>query len=87
MAGVTIVPGRRLDRSSHLCAGCGGRITIGDPKAVELWPLTNLNKVQRKLLLVGAAEYRDLCDEEGEYESAIQFVDWLIGCLDQRSAP
>lgn len=29
------------------------------------------------VLLQAAAEFRDLCDEEGEYDHAVDFIDWV----------
>lgn len=78
-----LMPGRAigarpLDRSSRLCESCGVRLTIGEPKATDYWPQRlALTKPQVDLLLQAAAEYRDLCDEAGEYEEAIAFVDWV----------
>jgi hypothetical protein len=78
MAGVKSVPGRTLGRTWQLCAGCGGRVAIGEPKAGENWPARlELSREQIADLLVAAAEYRDLTAAAGEYESAVDFVDWM----------
>jgi hypothetical protein len=77
-AAMTVETGRTQERASKLCEGCGARLTLGSPKANDTWPARlTLTVDQRDLLLIAAAEYRDLCDEAGEYQDVIQFVDWL----------
>lgn len=82
----TLIPGRTLTRASDRCHSCNARKTVGDPKAIDSWPPSvTLAPAQIRLLLVAAAEYRDLTEESGEYEHAVQFVDWVLGCLNQRA--
>ena len=70
--------GHRNNVKTAYCAGCNVRITVGEPAANERWPQRlTLTEEQVADLLAGAAEYRDLCEEAGEYEHAVAFVDWL----------
>lgn len=78
--GRTLSGRTRVGRSDSLrsyCLGCEARITKGEPKASAGWPAAlSLTATQRDLLLQAAAEYSEVCDEAGEYESAVEFVDW-----------
>jgi hypothetical protein len=70
--------GRKLQRTPRRCEGCEARLTIGDPKPNGAWAQRlKLTPEQVDLLLIAAAEYRDLCDEAGEYQEAVAFVDWV----------
>jgi hypothetical protein len=72
------VTGRTLADRRRLCIGCNGRLMIGDPETDNGWPARlHLTAVQVKDLLAAAAEYRELSSAAGEYESAIEFVDWM----------
>jgi len=68
----------RLNDPKAYCQSCTVRLTIGEPRPSEGWPASlRLSKDQHDLLLQAAAEFRDLCIEVREPESAIDFVDWL----------
>jgi hypothetical protein len=70
----------RENPGSHkkLCSSCQQRILIGEPKARDSWPAQlTLSPHQLDVLLVAAAEYHDLCEETGEPESAVAYVDWV----------
>lgn len=70
--------GREFVRRRYLCEGCKVQKAIGRPKATATWPSHLwLTTDQVKWLTTAAAEYRDLCDEAGEYEHAVDFVDWV----------
>lgn len=72
----TVETGRRAVR--YACPSCQMRYKIGKPKATDSWPVhLTLSPMQVDLLLVAAAEFRDLCEEAGEYDHAIDFVDWI----------
>lgn len=72
------VPGREYVRRHYTCDGCKVRKAIGTPKATAAWPShLALTAEQVKWLTAAAAEYRDLCDEAGEYEHAVDFMDWV----------
>jgi hypothetical protein len=72
------VTGRTLADRRRLCIGCNGRLMIGDPQTDAGWPARlHLSGAQVKDLLAAAAEYRELSSAAGEYESAIDFVDWM----------
>lgn len=72
-----VLTGRISDRG-RLCAGCGERIKLGTPKPSSAWAARlRLTPEQVDLLLVAAAEYAEASDEVGEYESAVEFVDWV----------
>lgn len=78
-----MIPGRkpahRINVKAGYCQSCSARLTIGEPNGNERWALRlQLSEEQIHDLLQAAAEYRDLCEEAGEYEYAVQFVDWLI---------
>lgn len=61
-----------------LCHSCEARVKIGEPRARPLWAQRlRLTAEQHDLLLVAAAEYAELSDEAGEYELAVEFVDWI----------
>ncbi len=86
-AGTSLVPGRTLPRRTYQCASCGARAAVGEPKGIDSWPPSvKLSSAQVRLLLVAAAEYRDLAEDAGEYEHAVQFVDWVVGCLNHRAS-
>lgn len=69
----------RID-SRRRCAGCNARIKLGDPAPTDTWPhRLHLTDEELDLLLVAAADYRDLAAEVGEPESAVSFADWLAG--------
>jgi hypothetical protein len=75
---VKLYTGRTYDRHRY-CQGCGARITIGEPKAGDdttWWQRLTLTAEQRDLLLIGAAEYEDLCEDTGTISNAVEFVDW-----------
>ena len=68
--------GRRAERNP--CPSCEVRFKVGKPKATDTWPVQlTMSPAQLDLLLVAAAEFRDLCDEAGEYNDAVSFVDWV----------
>lgn len=71
--------GREAARGRRgICLSCQQRYMLGEPKASESWPAQlHLSAEQVDLLLIAAAEYRDLCEEAGEYETVVAFVDWL----------
>jgi hypothetical protein len=72
--------GRHLPRRKYECESCQVHRAIGAPKAGDTpnWPAKlNLSQHQIDQLLIAAAEYRDLSEEAGEYESVVAFVDWL----------
>jgi hypothetical protein len=72
--------GRHLPRRKYECESCQVHRAIGPPKAGDspMWPAKlNLSQFQIDQLLIAAAEYRDLSEEAGEYESVVAFVDWL----------
>lgn len=70
--------GREYVRRRYTCEGCGVVKAIGRPKATATWPPhLVLSPQQVKWLTTAAAEYRDLCAEAGEYEAAVDFVDWV----------
>jgi hypothetical protein len=72
------VTGHRNNVKSGYCASCSARILIGNPKSTQTWSQRlHLTQEQVDLLLIAAAEYRDLSAEAGEYEEAVSFVDWL----------
>ncbi len=74
---MTILTGRTEARR-QLCASCRVRIKVGEPRALDSWPTRlNLSQTQVDLLLVAAAEFRDLSDDAGEYADAVAFVDWM----------
>ena len=64
--------------SRRQCASCEMRVRYGDPKPNDTWA-TRLRLTQESinLLLVAAAEYRDLSGEMDDPESAVSFVDWI----------
>ena len=70
------------------CAGCNARITVGEPVANERWPQRlTLTEEQMADLLSAAAEYRDLCEESGIVETAVEYVDWLgVDALRQKQS-
>lgn len=66
------------ERSRWICPGCHERIMVGEPRATVTWPAQlTLTPDQVKLLLIAAAEYAELSEEAGEWESAVGFVDWM----------
>jgi hypothetical protein len=71
----------RAYQATAYCQSCGTRRTVGEPRTTETWYLRlrelTLNPEQLDLLLQAAAEYADLSEEAGEYESAIGFLDWV----------
>ena len=71
--------GRTLPRSrTYECESCHVRRAIGVPKVSDTWPAQlHINAVQLDLLLLAAAEFRDLCEEAGMYADAVEFVDWV----------
>lgn len=85
---MTIAGRRKLRNRTGFCERCKVRITIGDPRPNSVWPQRlRLTEDQMADLMAAAAEYRELCDEEGEYENAIEFVDWLsVDVLEEGAA-
>lgn len=83
-----MIRGRNYIRTRALCHGCEARRMIGEPKANDVWAQRlTLSEDQMADLLAAAAEYRDLCEEAGEYEHAVQFLDWLrIDALRQKQS-
>jgi hypothetical protein len=73
--------GRTLPRSRYECHSCQLRNAVGTPKSLDTWAMrlhgAPLTSEQVDLLLVAAAEFRDLCEESGEYADAVSFVDWV----------
>lgn len=71
--------GRIYPRSrTYQCESCKVRNAIGEPRASDTWPARlHLTEVQLDLLLVAAAEFRDLSIEAGEPVNAIAFLDWI----------
>lgn len=66
------------ERTRWICPGCDQRIYLGEPKAIGSWAQRlHLSREQYDLLLMAAAEYRDLSDAAGEYESVVSFVEWV----------
>ena len=61
------------------CQGCNVRLLVGEPKAGEgMWPAQlHISAAMMDVLLIAAAEFRDLCEEAGEYADAVEFVDWV----------
>jgi len=76
---MAVETGRTLPRSrTYQCHSCGIRNAVGEPKALDTWPARlHIERHQIDLLLAAAAEFRDLCDEAGEYADAVSFVDWV----------
>ena len=75
-----VTTGRTLLREWQLCQGCNARLTIGEPRTSDdsaWWQRLRLTEQQRDLLLLAAAEYRDLCEEAGEYQDVVEMIDWL----------
>jgi hypothetical protein len=71
-----VTTGRQAIR--YVCPSCEMRYKVGEPKAQDTWPAhLTMSPTQVDLLLVAAAEYRDLCEEAGEYQDVIGFVDWV----------
>jgi hypothetical protein len=58
--------GRTLPRSRYECHSCHLRNAVGTPKTLDTWAMrlhgVPLTDEQMDLLLVAAAEFRDLCD-------------------------
>lgn len=71
--------GRTLPRHrNYFCESCKVRRAIGEPKPMDNWPSRlSLSQYDLDLLLLAAVEYALLSDEAGEYQSAIEFVDWV----------
>jgi hypothetical protein len=71
--------GHRNNVKSGYCQSCGLRILVGDPSSGEgMWPAKlNIKPDMMAELMRAAAEFRDLCDEAGEYADAVSFVDWV----------
>jgi hypothetical protein len=74
---MTTTTGRTFARRAR-CPSCDARQQFGEPKISGTWPARlRLTQEQIDLLLVAAAEFRDICDELGEYEEVVGFVDWI----------
>lgn len=74
--------GRVYPRSrTYECHSCQQRNAIGEPKASESWAAkmhaAGITEEQMDLLLLAAAEYRELCAEVGEPAEAVDFLDWV----------
>jgi len=71
--------GRTFVREKHTCESCKTRQRVGVPKSGEgTWPARlYIAEGQMDVLLLAAAEFRDLCEEAGEYADAVSFVDWV----------
>ena len=62
----------------RICQSCRMRYAFGEPKPTDSWPARlRMNSDQIDLLLVAAAEYKQLCDEAGEYADPVDFLDWV----------
>lgn len=69
---------RRKERIGKFCHGCQQRLYIGEPRHTDTWPQRlALSRAQLNVLLEAAAEYAELCEEAGEYEEAVAFLDWV----------
>jgi hypothetical protein len=63
---------------NYECESCHQRNAIGAPRASDTWPASlSINAKQMDLLLIAAAEFRDLSEEAGEHPDAIDFLDWV----------
>jgi hypothetical protein len=76
MSHVGVTTGRTMERKA--CPGCNLRYSVGAPQASDTWPARlSLSPYQLDLLLLAAAEFRELCDEAGEYADCVDFLDWV----------
>jgi hypothetical protein len=60
------------------CESCHQRNSIGKPRASDTWPAQLfIPERMMDVLLLAAAEFRDLCVESGVDGDAIDFLDWV----------
>ena len=82
-----MIRGRQYIRTRALCHGCEARRMIGEPKGNDVWAQRlTLSEQQMADLMAGAAEYRDLCEQENIVETAVEFLDWAFVDVRRRSA-
>lgn len=74
-----IETGRIMPRTpNYVCESCNVRRRTGKPRAGSSWASRlRLSQSELDLLLLAAVEYALLSDEVGEYESVIEFIDWV----------
>lgn len=64
MTGNGVETGRIMPRRTYECHSCHVRNAIGVPRASDSWPpQLHLSEKQMDLLLVAAAEFREMCEE------------------------
>jgi hypothetical protein len=75
-------------RTGRLVAGRNGLMKYGDPRPSATWPgRLRLDPETADLLLIAAADFAECSEEAGEYQSAVGFVDWVVGVLRQTHFP
>jgi hypothetical protein len=71
----------RVDSTKARCPGCEARLMYGEPRPNATWPeRLRLDDETASLLLVAAADFDEMTVES---ETAIGFVDWVVGVLRQ----
>ena len=64
---------------SHLCEGCGVRLTVGEPSSTTSWyGRLVMTEQQIRYCTEAAVEFDRLTEDAGEGRmTALEFIDWL----------